>query len=331
MGLKEETQERMEIVKKGLGGWHNLSRANASFEEYKINDKDFDKKIKVKSTKDSFAKKILSSTSLKQGIKEIATQQMKFSAGWNTLKFMEQGYMMDSAYLSGVLEVLDELRNEINHYSRYAPKKETLPDGHTPYPHRNSAHIAKRQGKQIREKGKEKNKILWIIIFFLVAFFVSIFFITAINNGTAGNLFLNIAIFLGIIFALFIASAWDSIPGTRHYKSQRAVKELNTLLRKELLPLGFREERDIRFPLQGFSNRDILINAYENKPKKFLHFSVIEITKTPYYTLISVEKHFRKEEEFMGETKEKFTEWLLTLEDETKENSKGKLGHLDLL
>ncbi|MBT3321859.1 MAG: hypothetical protein HN392_06200 [Anaerolineae bacterium] len=159
-----------------------------------------------------------------------------------------------------------------------------------------------------------RDKILWGVIFFIVACIGVGIVGTAIENETIGDLLKEIGIyvggFLGIIAIIFIVASWDKIPGTKHYNSHRTVKELETLLRKELLPLGFQEERDPRAPAQGFIRGDIRANIFEHKNNQSLNFIIQKTSETPYLTLVSVEKSFREEEDFKVEVIQKFKYWL---------------------
>lgn len=307
IGLKEETQGGIEITAKSWANWHNLSRANAFFQEYKTNDKEFDKGLRVKSTDEIFAKKILSAASLKQGLREITSTQMRISASRSTLIFTEQGYMMDGAYMLGVLDVLDELSDEIAHYNRYAPKKEEVPNEKRRDTN-SGLNMGKAQGKSTRGEraGKKSSKLFLWLLSFLLTCIALVFLVVSIDNGTIGN----VGVFLGIILVLYIASSWDSIPGTKHYKSHRAVKELKTLLRKELLPLGFQEERDSRASAQGFIRGDIRANIFEHKNNQTLNFIIQKTSETPSLTLVSVEKPFRKEKDFKVQVIEALKGWL---------------------
>jgi len=299
IGLRENITEKLEIYGK--------RRGQTTLE---IDDKDFNKKISVRTTSESFAKNILSSAALRQGLREIGNSQWQIHIDSDRLYFAEKSYMLDSEYLQAVLDILVELVEEVDRYNRYAPAvdefEEAIPL--SDYDERKPDATFLLNEKERGKKNKStSNGVIFTLGALLVCFFASI----SIADGTFR---LYAGVFIAFITLIFILSSWDKIPGTKYYKSQRTVREIKTLLREKLLPLGYKEvQGDPRYnSLQGFVHDNILIDVFEHRSNKTLNFRIDDISQSPYSSLVAVEKHFKKNEAFEAEATREFLAWLET-------------------
>ena len=118
IGLEADIKESMEIL---ASGEKSKLRRDSSYQSLKIGDKNFDKKLKVKSTKAAFAKEILSATALREGLLEVRAWETRIFISEKGINFSEPGHMVNDEYLRALLNILIELAKTVEHYARYTP------------------------------------------------------------------------------------------------------------------------------------------------------------------------------------------------------------------
>jgi hypothetical protein len=117
MNFREPVSGSLTIIPKRLssGLRRSLGRGNADLEFVELGDELFDRKVEVKASSSQFARQVLSSHHIQQGLLEIRgqTRDLRIQAQGTELYYQERSNIMDMDYLTDVIITLAELMGYI--------------------------------------------------------------------------------------------------------------------------------------------------------------------------------------------------------------------------
>jgi hypothetical protein len=122
MHFRDPVSNSLVVIPKRLtsGLRRSLARDNADLEFIEIGDELFDRKVEVKASSMQFARDVLSSHQIQQGLVEIRgqTRDLEIQVKGTELNYQERSNIMDLQYLTDVLNFLAEFMGYIERSGR---------------------------------------------------------------------------------------------------------------------------------------------------------------------------------------------------------------------